>query len=200
MKNLPSQSQLVLPLIEVCKDAGGKLRAQEAYEALQSRLNLSAEVLTETVNGGNGTKVSKFRQRVRWARQRAIDAGLLVAAERGVWQITDQASDKLANNHTGVVVTIWETELGQVLWGTAERAAAVIEPGAIDLIYTSPPYPLLQPKEYGNLNSADWLKWMGDLSELWSGLLANTGSLVVNIGSISEAGKPFKDPYAARFI
>ena len=199
MKNLPSQSQLVLPLIEVCKDAGGKLRAQEAYEALQSRLNLSAEVLTETVNGGNGTKVSKFRQRVRWARQRAIDAGLLVAAERGVWQITDQASDKLANNHTGVVVTIWETELGQVLWGTAERAAAVIEPGAIDLIYTSPPYPLLQPKEYGNLNSADWLKWMGDLSELWSGLLDNTGSLVVNIGSISEAGKPFKDPYAARF-
>lgn len=56
MKNLPSQSQLVLPLIEACKDAGGKLRAQDAYEALQSSLNLSDEVLTETVNGGNGRR------------------------------------------------------------------------------------------------------------------------------------------------
>tara|TARA_R110002012_G_scaffold137042_3_gene291497 strand:+ start:24610 stop:25812 length:1203 start_codon:yes stop_codon:yes gene_type:complete len=197
--NLPSQKQLVLPLLEVTRDAGGRIRSGEAYEAIAARLLLSDADLDETISGGNSTRVSKFRQRVRWARQKARDEGLLVAADRGIWELTNAATDKLANNHSGIVFTIFETELGQVLWGSAEHACAVIEPGTIDLIYTSPPYPLLQPKEYGNLSSSDWLKWMGDLSELWSGLMSNTGSLVVNIGSISEAGKPFKDPYAARF-
>jgi len=199
MSTIPSQKQLILPLLEACHSAGGKLRAHDAYEALEARFKLGDDALAETVKSGQGKPVSKFQQRVRWARQRAIDEGLLRSAGRGVWEITETASEKLANNQTGIVFTIWETELGQVLWGTAEKASAVIEPGVVDLIYTSPPYPLLQPKEYGNLNSSDWLKWMGDLSELWSGLLANTGSLVVNIGSISQAGKPFKDPYAARF-
>lgn len=199
MTSIPSQKQLVLPLLETCQAAGGKLLSREAYEALETRFSLTDSALSETVKSGNGKPVSKFRQRIRWARQQALDSGLLRSAGRGVWEITEAAQDKLANNQTGLVFTIWETELGQVLWGTAEQASAVIEPGCVDLIYTSPPYPLLQPKEYGNLSSADWLKWMGDLSELWSGLLASSGSLVVNIGSVSEAGKPFKDPYAARF-
>ncbi len=199
MTMLPSQRQLVLPLLDVCHQAGGRLRASGAYDALEAQLQLGEDALSQTVQSGKGKTVSKFRQRVRWARQRAIDKGLLRAADRGVWELTEAALDKLANNQTGIVFTIWETALGQVLWGTAEQTAAVIEPGAIDLIYTSPPYPLLQPKEYGNLNSADWLKWMGDLSELWAGMIANTGSLVINVGSVTEAGLPFKDPYVARF-
>lgn len=196
---LPSHNQLVLPLLEVCNEAGGRIHAQDAYAAIEEKLSLTPAALEMTVRGGGNTTVSKFHHRVRWARHHAVESGLLQSSSRGVWELTAAAEDKLCRNQTGIVFTIWETELGQVLWGTAEQAAAVIEPGSIDLVYTSPPYPLLQPKEYGNLNSSDWLKWMGDLAEQWSGLLADTGSLVVNIGSISVAGKPFKDPYVARF-
>lgn len=197
---LPKYEQLVLPLVELVNENGGQLPSKEAYREMAQSIGLSDDDAQITVTGGGGRQVSAFKQRVRWARHDAVKRGLLRSARRGVWEITDLGQEKLAKNTTGIVFTIYETELGTVLWGSAERAAGIIEPGSIDLLWTSPPYPLLQQKAYGNLDSASWLEWMNDLCGLWHPLLADTGSLVLNLGSVPVRNRPIQDPYIERLI
>ncbi|SOC30551.1 site-specific DNA-methyltransferase [Thalassospira xiamenensis] len=200
MARLPSQKQLVFPLLDAAKRCGGRITTTEAYAVVADALQVDDEGLSETVRSGNGRTTSKFHQRLRWARHRAIELGYLRPAGRGVWEVTEAAEDKYALNKSDVVYVIFETGLGEVLWGSTERAAEMIEPGSVNLLYTSPPYPLLQPKEYGNLSSKDWVKWMLDLSALWKPLLAEDGSLVLNVGTVGVKGVPFTDTYVSRFI
>jgi site-specific DNA-methyltransferase (cytosine-N4-specific) len=62
--------------------------------------------------------------------------------------------------------------------------------GKVDLILTSPPYPLVSPKAYGNRIGEDYKAWLvqviGDLLPL----LKERGSLVVEIGNAWDKGLP----------
>jgi site-specific DNA-methyltransferase (cytosine-N4-specific) len=62
--------------------------------------------------------------------------------------------------------------------------------GKVDLILTSPPYPLVAPKAYGNRVGEDYKNWIvkvvGDLLPL----LKEKGSIVIEIGNAWEKGLP----------
>src|SRR5947209_1644125 len=62
--------------------------------------------------------------------------------------------------------------------------------GKINLIFTSPPFPLAHKKEYGNKTGDDYLHWLSDLAPRLSDLLATDGSLVIEMGNAWESGKP----------
>lgn len=62
--------------------------------------------------------------------------------------------------------------------------------GKIDLIITSPPFPLNKKKKYGNKQGDEYLKWFTDLAPVFSELLSETGSLVIEIGNSWEPGRP----------
>jgi len=62
--------------------------------------------------------------------------------------------------------------------------------GKVDLILTSPPFPLKRKKKYGNFNGAEYIEWIGDLAVEFWGLLKPTGSIVIEIGNAWEPGKP----------
>lgn len=62
--------------------------------------------------------------------------------------------------------------------------------GKVQLIFTSPPFPLVVPKKYGNKIGEDYLNWMADLSPKLSKLLKPNGSLVIEIGNAWDKGVP----------
>lgn len=62
--------------------------------------------------------------------------------------------------------------------------------GKINLIFTSPPFPLNRKKKYGNLQGQDYVDWLSDLSLLMKNLLAKNGSIVIEVGNSWEKGKP----------
>ena len=62
--------------------------------------------------------------------------------------------------------------------------------GKVQLIFTSPPFPLVVPKKYGNKIGEDYLNWMSDLSPKLSKLLKPNGSLVIEIGNAWDKGSP----------
>ncbi len=62
--------------------------------------------------------------------------------------------------------------------------------GKVQLIVTSPPYPLNRKKSYGNLNGEAYLKWFESLATNLSDLLADDGSIVVELGNSWEPGRP----------
>ena len=59
-----------------------------------------------------------------------------------------------------------------------------------NLIITSPPFPLNNKKRYGNLQGDDYYNWFVELAPIFSDLLADNGSLVIEIGNAWEAGRP----------
>ena len=62
--------------------------------------------------------------------------------------------------------------------------------GKINLILTSPPYPLLIPKKYGNKQGMEYLNWISDLSVGLAELLTDDGSMVVEIGNAWDKKSP----------
>lgn len=62
--------------------------------------------------------------------------------------------------------------------------------GKVNLIITSPPFPLNNKKQYGNEKGEEYKEWFIKLAPLFSNLLADDGSLVIEIGNAWEPERP----------
>ncbi|WP_314243870.1 site-specific DNA-methyltransferase [Empedobacter tilapiae] len=62
--------------------------------------------------------------------------------------------------------------------------------GKINLIVTSPPFPLNNKKQYGNEKGEEYKDWFIKLAPIFSDLLAEDGSLVIEIGNAWEPERP----------
>jgi len=60
----------------------------------------------------------------------------------------------------------------------------------VNLIITSPPFPLNSKKKYGNLQGEDYKKWFKSLAPVFENLLTNDGSIVIEIGNAWEPERP----------
>ena len=62
--------------------------------------------------------------------------------------------------------------------------------GKVDLILTSPPYPLVSPKSYGNKVGEEYREWLSDIVTHLKVLLKPRGSIVIEIGNAWVKGSP----------
>ena len=62
--------------------------------------------------------------------------------------------------------------------------------GRIQLIFTSPPFPLNRKKSYGNLSGDEYVDWLCSIGKKLRPLLTDDGSLVVEMGNSWNAGQP----------
>jgi site-specific DNA-methyltransferase (cytosine-N4-specific) len=195
-----SQSQLLLPLLETIDKAGGSLRAKAAADALAERIGLSAAEREAKTATTGGKVINSFDRDVRWVHQLAKLRGLTTNDGPGCWQLTGKASDKLHNARPGIVVTVFETMAGIALWATAEAVEARMGAESINLILTSPPYPLLRKKAYGNLDEKAHLDWLVERARAWKEMLADDGSLFLNTGDCWMPGTPTASLYQERLL
>ena len=89
---------------------------------------------------------------------------------------------------------IYDTDLGAMYRGSVED---FLESGLgrglrgeVQLIFTSPPFPLNRKKRYGNKLGSEYLDWLGGLAEQLGDLLTDDGSFVVELGNAWEPGEP----------
>jgi hypothetical protein len=64
--------------------------------------------------------------------------------------------------------------------------------GKVQLILTSPPFPLNNKKKYGNFTGEQYKKWFVEFASVFSKLLTDDGSIVIEIGNAWEPGKPIQ--------
>jgi site-specific DNA-methyltransferase (cytosine-N4-specific) len=62
--------------------------------------------------------------------------------------------------------------------------------GKVNLIFTSPPFPLASPKAYGNFEGAEYLEWIVSVVQGLIPLLTPDGSIVMEIGNAWDRGSP----------
>jgi len=88
----------------------------------------------------------------------------------------------------------YETTRGRMFEGTVEElldsAIGRGLRGKVQLIFTSPPYPLNRKKKYGNLNGTDYIQWLSALAPRLSQVLKPNGSLVIELGNSWTPGSP----------
>ncbi len=60
----------------------------------------------------------------------------------------------------------------------------------VDLIFTSPPFPLNRKKKYDNLQGEAYVEWLKSFAQLFKEFLKPTGSIVMEVGNSWEPGKP----------
>ena len=200
MVELPSQTQLLLPLLETIRDAGGAATPGAVYDEVAARLGVSDEVRNAAEIREDGRVTNLFERRVRWVRQTCVAKSLLSREKRGVWELTQKGAAKLGNIVRGAVLTLFETDRGIFLWANAEDALGVIERESVDCIMLSPPYPLIKTKEYGNLDERQWVEWMLRLCEGWRSLLKPSGSMFLNLGVCWTPGVPAQSLYMERLL
>lgn len=90
--------------------------------------------------------------------------------------------------------TVYTTARGKLLNSRIEdflksREGKALK-GKVHLIMTSPPFPLVRPKKYGNETGKAYLNWLKSLAPKLAALLSDDGSIVVEIGNAWEPGDP----------
>ncbi len=88
----------------------------------------------------------------------------------------------------------YQTKFGRMFHGKTEEILGTdffhSLKGNVQLIFTSPPFPLVRKKRYGNLAGEQYVEWLTSFASQFRDLLKRNGSLVVELGNAWEAGQP----------
>jgi len=88
----------------------------------------------------------------------------------------------------------YQTEYGKCFHGNIEDILANSSfhkyKGKINLIFTSPPFPLNRKKKYGNLNGNEYIDWLTNITTSLKDYLTDDGSFVIEIGNSWEEHEP----------
>lgn len=86
---------------------------------------------------------------------------------------------------------LYKTKLGKYYVGECENMIKELNlDGKVQLILTSPPFPLNHKKKYGNFSGEKYLNWFSKLAKLFSKLLTPNGSIVIEMGNAWEPNRP----------
>ena len=181
----PKRAQLMLPILETLHEMGGAATPAAVIAAVSDRFDLPAEVreasVIRTWAKWGSRRRYPFRQEVHWARNDAVTKGLIGRTEKGVWTLTDQGADTLRNCTPGVILTVYETPNGEYLWASAATAAGHLVDGSLDLVFSSPPYPISSGRAYGQFSEQQVVNMILECAGNWRRALTDTGSLVLNL-------------------
>lgn len=72
--------------------------------------------------------------------------------------------------------------------------------GGVQLVFTSPPFPLNHKKRYGNVQGEAYVEWLASFARLVRELLAPDGSIVIELGNAWEPGRPVMSTLGLRAL
>ncbi|MEX2283968.1 MAG: site-specific DNA-methyltransferase [Gemmatimonadota bacterium] len=88
----------------------------------------------------------------------------------------------------------YQTGLGRMVIGKTEDVLHQPQGkrlrGKVNLIFTSPPFPLNRKKKYGNETGTAFIEWLSGFAPLFRDLLSPDGSVVIEMGNAWEPGSP----------
>lgn len=105
--------------------------------------------------------------------------------------------DKRAGMRVG-----YKTHYGTMFIGTAETffdsRIAKKYLGKVQMIFTSPPFPLNRKKKYGNLHGEAYSEWLKSFALVFRKFLKRDGSIVMELGNAWEKGRPVMSTLALK--
>lgn len=197
----PAQLDLFGSVIAAYMDGEPKTN-DELYASLEGLgLMSSAELEDKVPVGSRGALYSLAKRRIRWYQQTLREQGVLerVPGIRGSWRIAARDKNDLTRATPKVVMLGFSTEMGVALWGSCNDVFGALT-DSIAVCITSPPYPLANPRAYGNPKPAEWVDWLCRCLEPIVQRLLPGGSIAINLSNdVFETGLPSRSLYVERF-
>lgn len=103
--------------------------------------------------------------------------------------------DGWSGDRIGRVKPFHRTNNGTILLGDSLEYMASLKAESLDLIMTSPPFGLVRKKDYGNVESHEYVDWFEQFAAHFKRLLKPSGSLVIDIGGAWIPGQPTRSLY-----
>jgi len=94
----------------------------------------------------------------------------------------------------------YATDLGVAYLGDARDLLRDLPDESVNLIVTSPPYALHFKKEYGNVEKHEYVAWFLEFAREFHRVLAQDGSLVIDIGGSYNEGLPTRSLYHFKLL
>lgn len=95
---------------------------------------------------------------------------------------------------------VYYTNYGQSFCGDSLKLLRDISKESIDLIVTSPPFPLERQKKYGGKDKATYLDWLLSFADPIRRVLKETGSFVIDLGGTYNPKEPTRSLYNYKFL
>lgn len=100
----------------------------------------------------------------------------------------------------GSLEPYYETRLGSAYCADAHQVLKRLPAASVNLILTSPPFPLRKKKEYGNEDPEIYVSWFLRFARQFRRVLVDDGSLVVEFGSGWNKGEPTRSIYQYKIL
>ena len=94
----------------------------------------------------------------------------------------------------------YETSNGLAYQGDSAELMREFPDHSVNVICTSPPFPLLRQKKYGNVSAEDYLQWFLPFAKEFKRILHPEGSLVIDLGGTWLKGLPYRSLYHYEFL
>lgn len=174
---------------------------QELYRLVGEAASIDpADLERRSPVGAAGALHNTLHRTIRWQQQSLKGMGVIERVEgaRGVWQLTEKARKGLNTVKAGVTLLGFSTDLGMALWGTSPDALGGLDE-PVELVLTSPPYPLQQPRAYGNPPAHAFADFICAVLEPIVDKLSQSGSVLLNLSNdIFLPGSPGRSTYLER--
>lgn len=198
-----NQLNLFTEIINIYSESKVPVSNEVLYKRVIKKLSLPESVFLEMQSASaGGPSYNIFKRKIRWFQQTLKHAGVLnkVDGERGKWCAAKLKADDLDKILPSLSVIGFSTRLGVAILGYSESVfSGINEP--IHLILTSPPYPLSNPRKYGNVKESEYVDWVCTTLEPVIKNLAVGGSLVLNVGNdVFLKGSPARSLYKERLL
>jgi site-specific DNA-methyltransferase (cytosine-N4-specific) len=101
----------------------------------------------------------------------------------------------------GDLIESHATDLGTIYQGNSlAYMHSHAEPNSVNLILTSPPFGLVRKKSYGNEDADAYCDWFRPFAEGFKRVLADDGSLVIDVGGAWKSGTPTRSLYHFKLL
>jgi DNA modification methylase len=177
----------------------GKLKQNELYALIEKKFHINPEDCYHSVSG---QRVNIFRRRIRYIQQTLKAKNLLRRVDDSVWEVTGAAAKKLQVIQQGKCVLAMSTSLGIMVCTTCESFFDSDSfTGEIDLVITSPPYALINPRNYPSPEPKEWVSFIMGLMKRVIPRLAKGGSIALQVGvDTFEPNTPARTIHIERLI
>ncbi len=196
--------QLNLESVQRAYEGVAELSNEALYQRLVDMGVISNELLNKkNKTGKSGTLHSPSKRKIRWMQQTLKQAGIIepVEGKRGIWSTAGNDPDLdgcLNVNPCDIQVLGFRTDLGMSIWGDSRKIADKIDQ-PIQLCISSLPYPLQNPRAYGNKRGSEYIDFVLSIVEPITRGLADGGSIVLNFSNnIFTKGRPSRSTYLER--
>jgi site-specific DNA-methyltransferase (cytosine-N4-specific) len=97
---------------------------------------------------------------------------------------------------------IYSTPFGRAYCGDSLDVMATLPSASVNLVVTSPPFPLTFRKKppYNTVAESHFVGWLLPYAREWHRLLVRDGSLVLDVGGVWNKGSPTKSLYQYRLL